>query len=243
MQKAVKPIGIVQATMLFFLPGLLFWVHLTWSVPYVASIGRLGTYAAWVIVGTFFLFVPLFLLALYLLKKDNYRLDWHTIASRLRISKPNKTDWQWIFFGLFTAVVLIGGIIALLVVLPLNIDVSRLKEISPIETQPLIGRERFIFLLLPVFFFFNYVGEEILWRGYILPRQEVALGQHAWVINGVLHGVFHLSFGILTLVVTLPFLLLIPFVVYKTKNTTTAIILHALVGAPMQIFVSLGFLS
>ncbi len=138
---------------------------------------------------------------------------------------------------------MIGGILALLIVSPYNIDLSKLKEISPIEAQPLTGKERYLLLLLPLFFFFNYVGEEILWRGYILPRQEVSLGKWAWAVNGILHGVFHMSFGILTIIITLPFMLLIPFVVYKTKNTTTAIIIHAFVGAPMQILVSMGILS
>jgi len=36
---------------------------------------------------------------------------------------------------------------------------------------------------------------------------------------------------------------MISFVVCKTKNTTTAIIIHALIGAPMQIMAALGFIS
>ncbi len=213
-----------------------------WTIPYLKYSWGMNTYPVWVIVGTLFLFLPLFLLTLFMLKKDNYKLDWRTIVLRLRLKTPDKTDWQWIIFGLLSAAVLVGGIIFFFTILPLSIDISQLKELSPIETQPLTGKERFILLLLPIFFFFNYVGEEILWRGYILPRQELALGKYSWIVNGVLHGVFHLSFGLIFLIMFIPMLLLMPFVVYKTKNTITAIIIHALLGVPMQVLVSLGLI-
>jgi Type II CAAX prenyl endopeptidase Rce1-like len=32
----------------------------------------------------------------------------------------------------------------------------------------------------------NILGEEFLWRGVVLPRQEVAFGRRAWVVNGIL---------------------------------------------------------
>jgi hypothetical protein len=32
----------------------------------------------------------------------------------------------------------------------------------------------------------NIVGEEFVWRGVVLPRQEVAFGGRAWLVNGVL---------------------------------------------------------
>jgi membrane protease YdiL (CAAX protease family) len=50
-------------------------------------------------------------------------------------------------------------------------------------------------LWLPFFFFFNIVGEELWWRGFILPRQEPVFGRRTWVLQGVLHGFFHFSFG------------------------------------------------
>ncbi|MFP4323970.1 MAG: type II CAAX prenyl endopeptidase Rce1 family protein [Anaerolineales bacterium] len=34
--------------------------------------------------------------------------------------------------------------------------------------------------------FGNIIGEELWWRGYILPIQERAFGKWAWLINGLL---------------------------------------------------------
>jgi membrane protease YdiL (CAAX protease family) len=38
----------------------------------------------------------------------------------------------------------------------------------------------------------NIGGEELWWRGYVLPRQELAFGRASWVIHGVLWSAFHL---------------------------------------------------
>ncbi len=243
MNGSIKRIGFIYSLLLFLIPGLLFWLHLQWTVPFLANIWPLSSYATWLIVGTFFLFLPLFLLTLALMKMDGYTPDKKNILNRLRIKKMKSTDWAWTFGGLLVATLLAGGIAYFLTILPLGINISDLKDISPIETSSLIGMERFFLLLLPVFFFFNYVGEEILWRGYILPRHEVSLGSYAWLINGLLHMVFHLGFGITAMIVSIPIFLMTPFVVYKTKNTTNAIIIHAVFGTPMQIMVALGFIS
>ncbi len=49
---------------------------------------------------------------------------------------------------------------------------------------------------LPFFFlvamFFNIFGEELLWRGFILPRQELAHGSWTWIIHGLLWTGFHI---------------------------------------------------
>jgi membrane protease YdiL (CAAX protease family) len=38
----------------------------------------------------------------------------------------------------------------------------------------------------------NIGGEELWWRGYVLPRQELAFGAAAWVIHGISWSAFHL---------------------------------------------------
>jgi membrane protease YdiL (CAAX protease family) len=39
---------------------------------------------------------------------------------------------------------------------------------------------------------FNIGGEELWWRGYVLPRQELAFGRSAWVVHGIAWSFFHL---------------------------------------------------
>jgi membrane protease YdiL (CAAX protease family) len=38
----------------------------------------------------------------------------------------------------------------------------------------------------------NIGGEELWWRGYVLPRQELAFGRAAWVVHGISWSIFHL---------------------------------------------------
>ncbi len=47
-------------------------------------------------------------------------------------------------------------------------------------------------LVLIMFVFNTVVGEELLFRGYLLPRMQGAFGDKAWVANGVLFGTYHL---------------------------------------------------
>ncbi|MGI9615800.1 MAG: CPBP family intramembrane glutamic endopeptidase [Acidimicrobiales bacterium] len=49
------------------------------------------------------------------------------------------------------------------------------------------------FGLVVVMFLFNTVlGEELLFRGYLLPRMQEAFGERAWLMNGFLFGTYHL---------------------------------------------------
>ena len=40
----------------------------------------------------------------------------------------------------------------------------------------------------------NVAGEELWWRGYLLPRQELVHGRATWIVHGVLWAAFHLFF-------------------------------------------------
>ena len=50
-----------------------------------------------------------------------------------------------------------------------------------------------VFALIVVMFTFNTVlGEELLFRGLLLPRMRAAFGRADWAVNGLLMGVYHL---------------------------------------------------
>jgi hypothetical protein len=38
-------------------------------------------------------------------------------------------------------------------------------------------------------------SQEFLWRGVMLPRQEIAFGKKAWIIHDFGWGLFHIAFG------------------------------------------------
>jgi membrane protease YdiL (CAAX protease family) len=57
---------------------------------------------------------------------------------------------------------------------------------------PLRGTWWILIYYAVVILVFNIGGEELWWRGYVLPRQELAFGRTTWVVHGVFWSVFHL---------------------------------------------------
>ena len=75
----------------------------------------------------------------------------------------------------------------------------------------------------------NIGGEELWWRGYVLPRQELAFGRAAWVIHGILWSAFHL-FVQPTLWDTVRMAITgiaLSFVAQRTKSTWPGIVGHS----------------
>jgi membrane protease YdiL (CAAX protease family) len=71
----------------------------------------------------------------------------------------------------------------------------------------------------------NIVGEEFWWRGYVLPRQELAFGKAAWLVHGFMWAIFH-AFKWWHILGLLPLTLGISLLCSRTKNTTPGIIIH-----------------
>ena len=47
-----------------------------------------------------------------------------------------------------------------------------------------------VFILYAIILSFNIFGEELWWRGYILPRQELSHGRFTWLIHGLIGSPF-----------------------------------------------------
>ncbi len=117
---------------------------------------------------------------------------------------------------------------------PLNTDTPFL------EFHGLDEGQLWVLGLWLVFFFFNIVGEEIWWHGYILPRQEAAFGAHAWIVNGVLWTVFHLTFGPELMLLLLPVMFIVPGIVQRRRNTTIGIFIHGIYNGPIFVAIALN---
>jgi len=80
----------------------------------------------------------------------------------------------------------------------------------------------------------NIGGEELWWRGYVLPRQELAFGRAAWVVHGICWSAFHL-FMQPTLWDTVRMAitgLALSFVAQRTKSTWPGIVGHSFGNLP-----------
>lgn len=103
---------------------------------------------------------------------------------------------------------------------------------------------------IPVYYAFvmlvcNIGGEELWWRGYVLPRQELAFGRTAWVIHGVSWSVFHL-FMQPTLWDTVRMAITgvaLSFVAQCTKSTWPGIVGHSFGNLPFLLSLVKGVTS
>ena len=86
------------------------------------------------------------------------------------------------------------------------------------------------------------MGEEILWRGVIFPRQEIAFKKYTWLIHGFCWGIFHIAFGWQLLLTLLPILFIQSYTVQRRQNSWIGVVIHAVVNGPSFIAISFGLI-
>jgi membrane protease YdiL (CAAX protease family) len=184
-------------------------------------------------------FIILFVQMLYLYHHEQRSMDVRVFIHRMRLTW--NTRIVFIGIGVF--------IFGLLTYLPLQ-SMSRILAASnlfappawfPADIHPLKQSVEGEFMGFPMhgkFFLpwvymigwgFNITGEELLFRGYLLPRQELTYGTYAWLINGILWNVWHL-FWRWQMAALLPFHLLLTYAVQRTRSTTVGLIGHGLIN-------------
>ena len=108
--------------------------------------------------------------------------------------------------------------------------------------DPLTPERYWILLVWIPFFFCNIMGEEVLWRGVIIPRQEIYFVEYTWIIHGFGWIVFHIPFGLPVILTAIPTFFIIPYIVQKTKNSWPGVIIHAALNGPALIAISFQLL-
>jgi membrane protease YdiL (CAAX protease family) len=185
----------------------------------------------WFLAASVVLFGPLLLTAALTLYRERRPGKQDSFGARLWLRPMNRDDWLWAGGGLAAVVVLTGGIGATLTLLG---DATNLHP-SFMAFRPLgPGRYWILGAWLP-FFVLNIVGEEFVWRGVVLPRQQVAFGRLAWLVNGILWLLFHAAFGWQVLLTLVPITLILPYVVQRRRSAWIGVVIHGGFGA-------LGFL-
>jgi membrane protease YdiL (CAAX protease family) len=174
---------------------------------------------------------------------DGFPLEAQTFRQRMRF--PRLTVRQLlgglglgvaclVSYGLFSGISLAlinAGLIHLPTNLPILVDphVTFSPAILNRAAGGVVHGRWDIVALYLVMFFFNIAGEELWWRGYILPRQELVHGRATWLVHGLLWALFHVYkwWDILNL---LPVCLLISLVSQRFKTNWPGLIAHALVN-------------
>lgn len=209
----VRPMKLWQSLLFFTIPAMFAVMAQYMLWPYFVRIGlsQENAYNT----AHLLVFIGLLLATVVALRLEGWPLRWSVMRERLRLGPIRSNGWKWTLLFLFLYV-LLGYVLNILA----QLVYQRLGFWPPDADVPLTNVAFLLILLV-----FNVVSEELWWRGYILPRQELEHGKYAWVVNGFLWPFFHLFKWW-----ALPFLLLkhwmIPFIAQRTKNTTPALIIH-----------------
>ena len=243
MESPIKAMPLKLSVLYFGIPAFYFWLLTRYLTPYLNKTAGMHGAMSWFITG-FLIFIPLFLAAYVFAKKEGNAGSFKALLERLRLKKLKKKDWAWAVGGLVAILVSTGLIMGISIIVSSTFGIPELKTTPDfMEFEPFKAGERWMLSVWIFMFFFNIVGEEIYWRGYIMPRQELANGKYAWIINSAWWGVFHISFGWEPLIIVIPTLVILPYAVYRTKNTSVGIFIHGVFNGPMFVLVSLGIIK
>ena len=82
-------------------------------------------------------------------------------------------------------------------------------------------------------------AEELVWRGYLLPRMELRFGMRAaWLLNGIFWNFIYHLYTPYNYLSDLPMMLILPFLAGYLRKTQISIVLHGLmVGLALVILV------
>jgi len=123
-------------------------------------------------------------------------LRWSVVRRALWLGPPTNAAgrhggrlWLW-------ALPLIAGF-GVVELTPLNLSAPAERDFGAVLSsesgQALLRGNWGLFALVVAMLILNTVlGEELLFRGLLLPRMRDAFGRADWVVNGVLFGVYHL---------------------------------------------------
>lgn len=242
MNPTIYPISKTRSLLLFGIPTIVFLVICRGLVPLLNQNYGFHPALSW-FMGGLLIFLPLFLLVIVGVKKDGFRIK-AEIFNRLRLRKLSKRDWKYALLSTLIILMLTGLIMGISRFLHVRFGIPEIETTpSFLKFEPFQGSERFLLLAWLVMFFFNILGEEMMWRGYILPRQELNLGSNAWFFNALLWLMFHICFGLQLIILLIPILFILPYAVQRTQNTSVGIYIHALVNGPAFVMVSLGIIG
>ena len=147
-----------------------------------------------------------FVLVLLIVRREEGELSLRAIARRCRLNTPRDPQtglprpklWWWLVplilaEGLLQVVPLTSLWDAVFPFLgePKKYSLDELLA-SDERRQALEGAWQVLALFVVLGLFNTVLGEELLFRGILLPRMKGVFGRRDWVVNGILFGLYHL---------------------------------------------------
>jgi membrane protease YdiL (CAAX protease family) len=234
----IRKLGFI-GSFAIYIPAAILMLFLTkYLIPYLSKVTGQETILFWFIVAGLGIFLPLIITGLLILKAEGFRISKNTWIKRLRFRKITKSDLLWSFAGL-----ILVGLFSVLIMMGLELLIGKFDH-SPafMSFEPLTTGRYWLLLVWFPYWILNILGEEFLWRGVMLPRQEITFGKYTWIIHGFGWGLFHIAFGWQLLITMIPLIFIQSYIVQKTKNSWTGVIMHGGLNGPSFIAICFGLI-
>jgi len=234
----MKKLGLFGSFAVYFPATILMYCLTKYLIPYLSETSGQETILFWFIVAGLGIFTPLIITALLILRNEGYKISKSTWIERLRFRKITKSDLIWCMVGL-----VLVGVFSGIIMKGLEFMIGEFDH-SPafMSFEPLTKGRYWLLLIWLPYWILNILGEEFLWRGVMLPRQEIAFGKYAWLIHGFGWGLFHIAFGWQLLITLIPLIFIQSFIVQKTKNSWIGVIMHGGLNGPSFIAICFGLI-
>ncbi len=186
--------------------------------------------------------------SIYVLYNELGTLQWSLVKERIWLNKPfnhntgkssNKYYW-WLIPGL-----LYVGLIVAFISAPIENFTARLlpfitklpaMEIGELATEEFIGAWWIVGIALISSIFNYFIGEELLFRGVLLPKMNGVFGKYDWVVNNFLFALYHLHKPVHIIAFTIDGLSM-TFLSKRFKSNWFAVIIHGVEGIILLVLV------
>ncbi|SFF35148.1 CPBP family intramembrane glutamic endopeptidase [Spirosoma endophyticum] len=200
----IKPLTLPLALVYFGLSALTFRLCVYQLMPFLR---HAGVSPYWAFISSYSLALTALMGATGLaLHQDGYPLTRTTFQDRLCFQSLPPKAWGWTI-GLFLLGFLLTGLLIPTAQAIARVAVFRPPAFLPDVLNPLTPKTASLtqfmgvslagqwWLLISYALFllvFNLLGEELWFRGYLLPRQQLVYGRWSWLVHGLLWTLFHL---------------------------------------------------
>jgi len=237
-KSGLKKLGYTGSFAIYIPAAILMFCMTRYLIPFLTKITGQETILLWFIVAGLGIFTPLIITAMMILRSEGCKITFNTWRKRLRFRRITKSDILWSIAGL-----ILVGIFSGLIMKGLELMIGKFDH-SPafMSFEPLTKGRYWLLLVWTPYWILNIMGEELLWRGVMLPRQEVAFGKHTWLIHGFGWALFHIAFGWQLLLTLIPLIFIQSYIVQKTKNSWVGVIMHGGLNGPSFIAICFGLI-
>jgi membrane protease YdiL (CAAX protease family) len=145
------------------------------------------------------------IVSLVILYRELGTLRWSAIRQRIwlrtpldpKTGQPNPRLLWWALLGVLFSFGLVGSLIGIYLDAPMawlfpSLQPAPYMDISQLASPAFKGQWWLLGVTLVNLLLNYFLGEELIFRGILLPKMQGVFGKYDWVANAVLFGLYHL---------------------------------------------------